>query len=53
MEMNELQEGRLPYDYGVTQNLIGIEAQKSAKDFALVIKSSLFEGIFVYTKGVN
>ena len=32
---------------------IGIEAEYRAKNFELVIKSYLFEGIFVDAKGVN
>ena len=30
-----------------------IEAQERGKNFALIIKSSLFEGIFIDAKGVN
>ena len=30
-----------------------IEAQERVKIFALIIKSSLFEGIFIDAKGVN
>ena len=32
---------------------IGIKAQWRAKNFGLIIKSYLFEGIFVDAKGVN
>ena len=30
-----------------------IEAQERGKNFALIVKSSLFEGIFIDAKGVN
>ena len=30
-----------------------IEAQERGKNFAIIIKSSLFEGIFIDAKGVN
>ena len=41
----------------VTQSLtredLYIEAQERGKNFALIIKSSLFDGIFIDAKGVN
>ena len=30
-----------------------MEAKERGKNFALIIKSSLFEGIFIYAKGEN
>ena len=39
---------------GVTKEyILAIEAQQRANKFPLVIKSYLFEGIFVDAKGVN
>ena len=36
-----------------TKRIYCIEAQQRGKHFALIIKSSLFEGIFIDAKGVN
>ena len=38
---------------GVTKEDLCIEAQEGGKNFAIIIKSSLFEGIFTDAKGVN
>ena len=38
---------------GVSKEDLGIEAQQRAKKIALVIKRSLFKGIFLDAKGVN
>ena len=35
------------------KRIYSIEAQEWGKNFALIIKSSLFEGIFIDAKGVN
>ena len=37
----------------ITKEDLYIEAQERGKNFALIIKSSLFEGIFIDAKGVN
>ena len=39
--------------WGITKEDLYIEAQERGKNFALIIKSSLFEGIFIDAKGVN
>ena len=36
-----------------TNENICIEAQEKGKNFALMIKTSLFEGIFIDAKGAN
>ena len=38
---------------GITKEDLCIEAQQRGKHFSLIIKSSLFEGIFIDAKGVN
>ena len=38
---------------GPTKEDLYIEAQERGKNFALIIWSSLFEGIFIDAKGVN
>ena len=38
---------------GGTKEDLCIEAQERGKNFALIIKSSLFEEIFIDAKGVN
>ena len=37
----------------IIKRIYCIEAQERSKNFALIIKSSLFEGIFIDAKGVN
>ena len=37
----------------ITKEDLYIEEQERGKNFALIIKSSLFEGIFIDAKGVN
>ena len=39
--------------HSCTKEDLYIEAQKRCKNFALIIKSSLFEGIFLDAKGVK
>ena len=38
---------------GITKEDLCIEAQQRGKNFSLIIKSSLFDGIFIDAKGVN
>ena len=38
---------------GTVKEDLYIESQERGKSFALIIKSSLFEGIFIDAKGVN
>ena len=40
-------------DEGITKEDLCIEAQERSKHFTLIIKSSLFEGIFIDATGVN
>ena len=39
--------------YPVQPKILCVEAQERGKNFALIIKSSLFQGIFTDAKGVN
>ena len=39
--------------WGITKENLYIEVQERGKNFALIIKSSLFDGLFIDEKGIN